>query len=310
MSAIVYIFNYLVFPGLLFTAVLGLLTTWIDRKLTARLQYRVGPPWYQPFVDVLKLAGKEVVIPAPSRGTGFIFAPLLGLAGASLAAFIIGMVNLKPGISFVGDLVVVIYLLNIPSLALILGAGASGNPYSAVGASREMKLILAYELPFILVVVAVALKVGGFSFSTILAAQKADGPLLYSLSGVLSFVLLILVFQAKLSFVPFDIPEAETEIIGGVELEYSGVLLAVIKLVRAMMLAVVPIFLITMFWGGLDFRGWGLLWGVLKYLFIVLLFVLIKNTNPRVKISQAVRFFWGPLALLGVLVLVLSWVGL
>ena len=114
----------------------------------------------------------------------------------------------------------------------------------------------------------------------------------------------LLCVQAKLAFVPFDMAEAETEIIAGPYLEYSSVPLAVFKLTNAMMLFTLPVYLVTLFWGGFHFTGPGIVWGILKYVAILVLIVLIKHTSPRVRIDQAMGFFWklaAPLALAGLI---------
>lgn len=309
MDAAKYIFSYLIFPGFVFTAVVGLLTTWVDRKVTARVQWRVGPPWYQPFADTVKLLGKEVVIPAGAQKTGFLLMPVIGLAAATLASTILWLVNLNPESSFVGDSIVLIYILTIPAICMILGASASANPLGILGASREMKLLFAYELPLVICVLTTVYKAGSFSFQSILAHQATEGVMLGSVSGVIAFIVMILCVQAKLTFVPFDIPEAETELAGGTHIEYSGAALAVVRLNMAIMFFVLPIFLITMFWGGIAFTGWRILTSILKYVAIVVIIVLIKNTNPRVRIDQAVRFFWGPMFILSVIAMILAVVG-
>lgn len=309
MQAFMYIVKYLVFPGFVFSAVLGLLTTWVDRKVTARVQYRVGPPWFQPFADMVKLLGKEVVVPAGSKSTGFLVMPVVGLAAATLAATIVWLVNLDPSSSFVGDSIVTLYVMTIPALALIIGGSASANPLGILGAAREMKLLFAYELPLTLAVLTTIVKVGSFSFEKILSYQFYNGVMLGSVSGVIAFIVAILCAQAKLGFIPFDIPEAETEIAGGTHIEYSGAPLAVVKLNTALMYTVLPLFIITMFWGGFSFVGWRILTSILKYVAIVVIIVLIKNTNPRVRIDHAVRFFWGPMTLLGAIALVLAALG-
>ena len=118
------------------TLIVGMITKWVDRKVTARVQWRVGPPWYQPFADVLKLLGKETILPE-GAGWGFLIAPLVGFAATCVAAAMIWAANVRPEWGFVGDVVVVLYLLTIPSLMIIIGGSLSGNPYGAVGASRE-----------------------------------------------------------------------------------------------------------------------------------------------------------------------------
>jgi len=271
-----YVFAFFVFPGLLFAAAIGLISKWIDRKVTALVQWRVGPPLLQPLYDIIKLMCKEVIIPAGSRRTGFFTAPLIGLAGATLAATILGMANLK-GDSFIGDLIVIIYLLVLPSLAVIIGGSTSGNPLAALGASREMKLILAYELPFLLAVATVIVKAGGTLKLAVIAQHFIAG----SISGFLALIVAILCTQAKLAYVPFDIPEAETEISSGPYIEYSGALLGIFKLTQAMMLFILPLFTITVFLGGINTSWQSILLGIIKYVILVTIIVLIKNTNPR-----------------------------
>jgi NADH-quinone oxidoreductase subunit H len=144
----------------------------------------------------------------------------------------------------------------------------------------------------------------------IVAYEAAHGVLLGNLSCIIAFIVAILCAQAKLTYPPFDIPEAETELMDGTHMEYSGAALAVVKLSQAMMLFTLPIFFITIFWGGLVLTGWGILYTIVKYVIIVTVIVLIKNTNPRVRIDQAVRFFWGPVTVLAIIGMVLAIVGL
>ncbi len=309
-SALSIVLYFLIFPGLLFTAAVGLLTTWVDRKVSARVQWRVGPPWYQPFADVLKLFAKEIVVPDGARRTGFLLAPVAGFAAVGLVSTMLWLVNMR-GVGFVGDLIGVIYLLTIPSLGMIIGASASSNPLASVGASREMKLVLAYELPFVIAIFTAVTKVSPMTLriEDILQYQAASGVLLGNASCIIAFIVCLLVMQAKLTYPPFDIPEAETELMDGTHMEYSGPALAIVKLNQAMMLFTLPVFFITIFWGGLRLTGWGLLYTILKYVLIVTVAVLIKNTNPRVRIDQAVRFFWGPVTVLAIVGMVLAIAG-
>ena len=256
----------------------------------------------------MKLLGKEVIVPAGAKKTGFLLMPVVGLAAATLASTIIWMANIF-SISFVGDSIVVLYIMTIPAIAMIFGASASGNPLAILGGSREMKLLFAYELPLVISMLTTVYKAGSFSFERILAEQASSGIMLGSASGVIAFIVMIMCVQAKLTFIPFDIPEAETELAGGTHIEYSGAPLAVIKLNMAIMFFVLPIFMITLFWGGVSFAGWSILTSILKYVAIVVIIVLIKNTNPRVRIDQALRFFWGPMLVLSIIALVLAVLG-
>ncbi|NCO24727.1 MAG: hypothetical protein COZ07_10150 [Candidatus Infernicultor aquiphilus] len=305
----IYIF-YFLFYGFFLTAIIGLLASWIDRKVTARIQYRVGPPLLQPLIDIVKLLGKETLIPAGSSKITFLMAPIIGLASVILVSTLLWINNINPAKSFLGDLIVVLYFLVIPSVSIIMGGFASRNPLASLGASREMKLVLSYELPFILAMLVTVIK-SGFTFrlGEILAFQAQNGALVRSWSGVLALIVAIICMQAKLALVPFDIPEAETEISGGVLIEYSGSGLAIYKLMKNMLLFTLPFFLIIVFIGGLRFDGIHLLYGVLKYISLVALMTVIRNTNPRVRIDQVVKFFWGPMTIIAIIAVVLALLG-
>jgi NADH-quinone oxidoreductase subunit H len=305
----IYIFYFLFF-GFLLTAIIGLLASWIDRKVTAKVQYRVGPPLLQPLIDIVKLLGKETLIPAGSSKITFLMAPVIGLASVILVSTLLWINNIYPAKSFLGDLIVVLYLLVIPSISIIMGGFASRNPFASLGASREMKLILSYELPFILAVLVTVIK-SGFTFrlGEILTFQAQNGAFVGSWSGTLALIVAIICMQAKLALVPFDIPEAETEIAGGPLIEYSGSGLAIYRLMKNMLMFTVPFFLIIVFIGGLRFDGIHLLYGVLKYIGLVALMTVIRNTNPRVRIDQAVKFFWGPVTIIAIIAIILALLG-
>jgi NADH-quinone oxidoreductase subunit H len=284
----------------------GLLAGWVDRKVTARLQWRVGPPWHQNFTDILKLLGKEVIVPEGAKIT-FLLSPYLGLLSVVLVAAILGKSIILPLGGFMGDLIVILYLLTIPAIALIIGGSSSRNPLASVGVSREMKLVLAYELPFILSVIAVIIKsAGAIQIGQILNHQIIFGSNIASASGILAFLTALFCMQAKLCFVPFDASEAEQEIMGGVLIEYSGLPLAVFKLTKGISLYAMPLFLIILFWA----KDLSPLFLLAKYIAILVIIILIKNTNPRLRIDQALRFFWRMPTLLAIIAIVLALFGL
>jgi NADH-quinone oxidoreductase subunit H len=308
MNILLTLFHYIIFPGFICSALVGLFLTWIDRKVTARIHWRVGPPWYQPYADFLKLLLKETIVPEGSSKTLFFLAPLLGLVAMSILAVMLSMMNFFPTTTFVGDLIVMVYLLALPPLGIILGGSASKNPLASVGASREMTQYFAYELPFLIAIAIIIIKTinagGSIRFGDIVLVQQSTGPFLYSVSGVIAAVVILLSTQAKLSYIPFDIPEAEQEIMAGPYIEYSGVALAIYRVTRAMMLLWLPLFLISVLWGG--FADW---WAIPKFLLIVVLIILIKNTNPRLRIDQALKFFWLGIGLLSIIGLILAFYG-
>lgn len=305
----IYIFYFLFF-GFLLTAIIGLMASWIDRKVTAKVQYRVGPPLLQPLIDIVKLLGKETLIPVGSSKITFLIAPVIGFASVILVSTLLWINNIYPAKSFLGDLIVVLYLLVIPSISIIMGGFASRNPLASLGASREMKLILSYELPFILAILVTVIK-SGFTFrlGEILTFQAQNGAFVRNWSGTLALIVAIICMQAKLALVPFDIPEAETEIVGGPLIEYSGSGLAIYRLMKNMLLFTLPFFLIIVFMGGLRFDGIHLLYGMLKYIGLVALMTVIRNTNPRLRIDQAVKFFWGPMTIIAIIAVILALLG-
>ena len=301
------LFYFLVFPGLLFAATAGAFLSWFDRKITARVQFRKGPPLLQPFYDFFKLLlVKETILPRNGSPVLFLLAPVFSVFGATMAGvfILLPLFNITTG--FRGDLLVIFYLLTIPSFSYIIGSLASGNPLAAVGGSREMKLILSYELTFLLVVAGVIMKCGQqFDLNSIIRTQQAASPFIGSVSGVLLFIVGIFCIQAKLALVPFDMPEAETEITEGIFIEYSGAAYALIKLTKYIMLFVLPSFIVALLLGGFRLDGIHILWSILKIAGIVLLLTLIRNTNPRIRIKQAVNFFLIWMNLIAVIAIVL-----
>ena len=169
------ILEFLLFPGLLFTAVAGLLTSWVDRKVTALVQMRVGPPFLQPFHDIRKLFIKETCVPEGGAIGLFLIAPLLGLAGVTLASMILWRTLLDAEATFVGDLIVLIYLLVMPALAVMLGSFASRNPLASLGGSREVKLMIAYELPLVLAILVPVIQANSIRLGDLLVNQAPIG---------------------------------------------------------------------------------------------------------------------------------------
>jgi NADH-quinone oxidoreductase subunit H len=236
---------------------------------------------------------------------------MFGLVAVTLVSTLVWMAILSPEGGFAGDLIVALYFLMVPSIAVIVGAFASKNPIASLGASREMKLMLADELPFLLAVLVAVIQAGGaIRLGQFIAYQQMYGMVFSSLSGVLATIVAVITMQAKLTLIPFDLPEAETELMGGVFVEYSGPPLAIFKLTRMMMLFTLPMVLVVVFLGGMRFQGMDILWSILKYVVLLVLIILIRNTNPRVRIDQAMRFLWGPMTILALIAVVLAFLGL
>jgi len=306
------LFYFLIYPGLLFAGVVGGLLSWFDRKITAQVQFRKGPPLLQPFYDFLKLLlVKETLLPARGARMTFLIAPVLGLFGATAAAAFILLPLFNINIGFEGDVMVIFYLLTIPSLTYILGALASGNPLASVGASREIKLIVSYELTFLLFFAAIILKADqAMRMSEIIQMQAQASPFIGSISGVLLLIVGVFCIQAKLGMVPFDIAEAETELSEGSFIEYSGTVYALVQFTKYIMLFILPALIVAFLMSGFHLEGIGILWAVLKVLAVVLLLTLIRNTNPRLRVKQAMRFFLIGMNALVIIAIVLTYLGL
>ena len=193
----------LVFPGFLFTLVLGIVASWIVRKVSALVQHRIGPPVLQPLYDVMKLIGKETLVPEAANKFMFMASPIVGFSAVLLLATMLWRISFAPNEPFVGDIIVAIYLMVIPSLALILGSSASASPHASIGTGREMKLVVAYELPLVLAFLVVIIKTAAVvgpdrQLSLAAIAQNASIFSNFSLSGLLAFLVALLCIQAKL----------------------------------------------------------------------------------------------------------------
>lgn len=309
-------FHVLVFPGFLFVFVCGLLLAGIDRKILARMQRRVGPPLLQPFYDFFKLMGKETIIPDAANSAVYRIAPIAGLVS------LVVTMNFIPVFSFTSfttsaDIIVILYLLTIPAVALIVGGSASGSPFAGVGISREMVTMISYELPLILVLLAVAKKAGGsalcFSLSGIVNWQLADGLGIAHWSLIPAAIALLLVIPAEVGTQPFDTAEAETEICEGPLIEYSGAPLGVFKLNSAIKMFVMTSLFTCLFFGGIDtgiVAVNALILFAIDAGLTVLCMTFIHAVTARLKIEHLFKFYWTVVSALALISLVLVWVGL
>lgn len=301
------VFYYIIFPGLIFSVSAGGILSWVDRKLTARLQFRQGPPFLQPFYDIGKLMSKEIILPKYGSKITFLAAPVLALTGAAIASVMILLPAFGISSGFNGDIIVVFYLLAIPSVMYMLGALAGSNPLASIGASREMKLIICYEMVFMLVIAGIIIKSGmSIRISDIIASQHNHIANIGSLSGILLFIASVFCIQAKLGLVPFDVSEAESELMNGLFIELSGPVYALIKMTKYILLFSLPVLVVVLFFGGLDFHGFSILWSLLKIFLVVMIITLIRNTNPRVRIDQAMRFFFIRMNILVICAIILA----
>ena len=273
------------------------------RKVTARIQSRQGPPLRQPYFDLLKLLGKEDIesgeTPPMQR-----FAVYLSLATVLTLACLVPMGFTAP-MNGAGDVVLLIYLLTLSGICTLLAGLAAGSTFSLMGTSREMMAMIALEPLFAVAIVVGALRTHSFRLDTVLnGSVYVNGG--FPWSGAILLVVMLLSFQAFVQRVPFDISEAETELMEGPLMEYSGPKLALVKYAQMAKLVIHSALFVALFvpWGsGLVFPlGWLMFWG--KVFALVLLVTLVAATHARYRIDQAIRYYGGLLAVaLGALVL-------
>lgn len=213
----------LVFPGLLFQVICGLSFEWFDRKLLARFQRRVGPPLYQPLADLLKLFSKEDLLPAGANETIATLLPLVSLSSILTASLYVPIAGFLP-FSFEGDLIVILFLMSVPTLAYYLAGIVSVGIYSVLGGGRSLLQYFSYEVPLLIALSGPAIMAGSWSVEEIMLAQRSTGP--FILFQPLGFLLVIVGLIGKLKRDPLDIPKAKSEVVGGPLTEFTGAKLA------------------------------------------------------------------------------------
>ncbi len=260
------------------------------RKVTARVQSRQGPPLAQPYFDLLKLLGKEDIesgeMPLMQR-----FAVYLALATALTLSCLVPLGFAAP-MNGGGDVILLIYMLTLSGVCTLLAGLAAGSTYSLVGISREMMSMIALEPLFAIALIVGAVHTQSFRLDTVLngSVYATAG---FPWSGLIMLAVIVLSFQAFVQRVPFDISEAETELMEGPLMEYSGPKLALLKYAQMAKLVIYSTLFVALFvpWGsGLVFpAGWLLFW--VKVFVLVLLVTWVAATHARYRIDQALRFF-------------------
>ncbi len=259
----------------------------ILRKVRAAIHSRIGPPVTQPYWDVLKLLGKEDL---NGGGSGaYRSLPALTLGSLLVLAMLVPMGSAAP-MAFAGDMIVVLYVAAISAVLIMLNAFAGGGPYAYVGSSREMMMALSCEP-----ILAIALTVGAFKarnlgLGAMAAFQVQNGPVISMGLAGLAFFLALQAFAGKL---PFDIAEAEQEIMGGPLIEQSGPRLAFLKWAVWIRQLVLAFLLVEVFfpWPRFGVLPLDLLASAVKVFVILLLVAVVDVVNPRLRIDQAMGYF-------------------
>lgn len=279
------LFALLIFPGGLFVVIAGLLYEWVDRKLLAQLQNRVGPRWFQPLADLVKLLAKEEVIPDGVDRRLFTGLPVVALAGVLTAALYVPLGGVAPAHSFNGDLIVTLYLLSLLSLCMGLAGSNTMDRFSLVGATRTLTQLFSYEAPFLLALLGPAIVAGSWEIRAIIA--YTDGRWLL-FTQPLGFIVVLIGLMGKLELPPFDAPEAETEIVAGAMTEYSGRGLALFHLGKAVEMVIGLTLIAALYLGGVA----NPLSFFVKTLGLLLVVAVLQSLLARLRIDQTVGLWW------------------
>ena len=260
----------------------------IMRKLRARIHSRIGPPVLQPYYDLLKLLGKEDL---RAGDPWLILAPILALASTLTASLLIPLGGEAP-LAGAGDLLVFLYFVGISAVAVIFMGMLSWSPYAFLGSSREMMIYLTVEPVLFVTLITAAVHARSLKLYDLVLWNHAMGP---QISMLIAAIAYFLVLQAQLGRLPFDMAEAETEIMGGPSIEIGGPKLALFRWsVQAKLLVFTALFVEVFFPWPKTFQfipDLGLTLG--KVLLIVLVVAGIDAVNPRLRIDQALVFFFG-----------------
>jgi formate hydrogenlyase subunit 4 len=262
----------------------------ILRKVTARIQSRQGPPVWQSYYDLLKLLGKEDIesgeIPVMQR-----FAAYLSLATVLSVALLVPMGSRVP-LQSGGDAILLIYLLTLCGISTLVAALAAGSTYSLVGMSREMMAMMTLEPLLAVAIVVGAVHTGSLRLDDVLGGSLY-GTGAFPWAGLIMLGVLVFSLQAFLGRVPFDTAEAETEIMEGPVMEYSGPKLALFKLARMAKMFVYSALFVALFapWGNGLIYPLSLIVFLAKVFGVVLVVTLIAATHARYRIDQAVRYY-------------------
>jgi NADH-quinone oxidoreductase subunit H len=280
----------LIFPGLLYAILMAWFMLWLERKLLARLQGRIGPPFYQPFFDFIKLMAKQPLSRPGFDGWLLTALPILAV-GASLGALALLPV-LPVGSSFAGDLILLVALLEVPPVCTVLAGFASRSIFGQVGATREAMLSIAYNLPFLTALIALASSAGSLQLADLAVWPVGQAGLAAGGVRLLALLALVLCLPVKLRLNPFSLSNAEQEIYAGPTTEFGGPRLALWELAHGLEWVVLTGLVVSL----LPFRLGVWLADVIIFavlsLGLVILLAILAAATARLKVPQAIRFYW------------------
>jgi len=310
------IVEILIFPGILFLLVLAFFYEWIDRKLFAKVQNRYGPlhtgpaGLFQPVADFVKLLAKEDIVPMVCDRIIFSVAPIMYLALPLTALFVMPIASSTALVAFEGDLIFVMFVFTSMIITVFLAGWSSMNRYSIIGGIRAMLQMMSFEIPMALALVGPALAAKSLSISAISQWQStATWTILLQPIG---FGVLVICLLAELEDAPFNIPEAESEVVAGWRTEFSGRKLAMIRLGRDIELILASALIATLYLGGIGQISVvpAPVIFLVKTVAVVLLFSFLRAIFARLRLDQSISGMWRYLLPLAILQIVLIEAGI
>ena len=296
--------------GLIMTSVIMFI--WLERRVIARFQARLGPnragPFglLQSFADVIKILTKEDIIPTLADKVIFWMAPAIAFAPVLM---VMAVIPLSDGLQLADINVGVIYISAVSAVTAVgifMSGMASNNKYSLIGAMREIAQLISYEIPMLLALAGIVMASGSMSVSGVVAAQTIP----FALTQPLGFVVFIMAILAEINRTPFDLVEADSELTAGFNTEYSGMKFAMLYLVEYSEAVVASVLISTFFLGG--WRGPflpGIIWLVIKMLASFFVILWIRSTIPRFRIDQSMKLAWKtllPLAMFNLFIMAIK----
>jgi NADH-quinone oxidoreductase subunit H len=290
-------------PFIVLNVVIGLVTyvTLLERKFAARMQSRIGPyrvgphGLLQPIADALKLMMKEDVVPTAADRRVFNLAPIVFLIPCML---IFATIPFAPGLGVADLNIGILFFLAVSSMEIVglfMAGWGSNNKYALLSAMRAVNQIISYDLPFIFAALVPVMLAGSLQLSEIAAAQDGMWFVFYPVIGQLAFIAFVISTLAAENRVPFDILEAESELVAGFRVEYSGMKFALIQLgeyAHVLGSSFLGALLFLGAWAGPGPEWLGPIWFLLKALFIFLLVTWVRWSFVRIRVDQILALSW------------------
>jgi len=267
----------------LLALLIGVFFLGLARKVMARIQWRYGPPVMQPLIDIIRLLSQK----SASHGVAFNIGLVMSLAGSLVITLFLPFGKIAP-MSNSGGMLVILYLMLIGPLGMAISSGESANPNASIGISRKLLLAMGYELPFLLVVLALMKAYNTTSITEIVSLQRDTGWSMFTFPLVLSGIAYLLILPAMLGVRPFEVVNAPQEISSGPLVEYGGPYLALATLQHALALFIGISLFVNLMWGGAA----NPVIFFLKMLVVFFLGIFVNAVFPRLRIDQAIRYLW------------------